>query len=70
MHRVTQATGKVDHPTGDFVIATFAEGGVSTTRWQESFRQFHAARISILRPSGALAIRERWNTATRPATKA
>ena len=23
MHRVTQATGKVDHPTGDFVVATF-----------------------------------------------
>lgn len=49
----------------DFVIATFAEGGVSTTRWQESFRQFHAARMSILRPSGVVAIRERWNTSTQ-----
>ncbi len=49
----------------DFVIATFAEGGVSTTRWQESFRQFHAARMSILRPSGFVAIRERWNTASQ-----
>lgn len=49
----------------DFVIATFAEGGVSTTRWQESFRQFHAARVSILRPSGVAAIRERWNTASQ-----
>jgi glycosyltransferase involved in cell wall biosynthesis len=49
----------------DFVIATFAEGGISTTRWQESFRQFHAARVSILRPSGAMAIRERWNTASQ-----
>jgi hypothetical protein len=49
----------------DFVIATFAEGGVSTTRWQESFQQFHAARLSILRPSGAVAIRERWNTASQ-----
>lgn len=49
----------------DFVIATFAEGGVSTTRWQESFRQFHAARISILQPSGSVAIRERWNTASQ-----
>ena len=47
----------------DFVIATFAEGGVSTTRWQESFRQFHAARTAILRPSGTVALRERWNTA-------
>jgi glycosyltransferase involved in cell wall biosynthesis len=49
----------------DFVIATFAEGGVSTTRWQESFRQFHAARMAILRPSGSVAIRERWNTTSQ-----
>ena len=48
----------------NFVVATFAEGGVSTIRWQESFRQFHAARLSILRPSGSVAIRERWNTAS------
>jgi hypothetical protein len=49
----------------DFVLATFVEGGVSTTRWQESFRQFHAARLSILRPNGTVAIRERWNTASQ-----
>lgn len=49
----------------DFVIATFAEGGVSTTRWQESFRQFHTARMSILRPTGSVAIRERWNTTSQ-----
>lgn len=47
----------------DFVIATFAEGGVSTRRWRESFRQFHAARRQVLRPTGVAALRERWNSA-------
>lgn len=49
----------------DMVIATFAEGGVSTIRWQESFRQFHRARSAILAPRGMLALRERWETARR-----
>ena len=43
----------------DEVIATFREGGVSTTRWKESFRQFHRARREILAPTGVLAARER-----------
>ena len=42
----------------DFVIATFAEGGVSTTRWRESFRQFHRARRQILKPKGIASVRE------------
>ena len=49
----------------DFVIATFAEGGVSTTRWRESFRQFHRARREILRPRGRAALREYLETVMR-----
>ena len=47
----------------DLVIASFSEGGTSTVRWQESVREFHRARVAILRPSGALAMREKLNTA-------
>lgn len=46
-----------------FVIASFVEGGTSTVNWKESFAEFHRARQSILRPSGVLAARERWETA-------
>lgn len=42
----------------DLVVATFAEGGVSTTRWPESLRQFHRARREILRPRGWASARE------------
>lgn len=44
------------------VIARFREGGTSTVQWQESFREFHRARLEILRPSGMAALRERWET--------
>ena len=43
----------------DRVIATFCEGGVSTTRWQDSFREFHKARIEIFAPRGLSALSER-----------
>ena len=46
----------------DFPIARFHEGGLSTQRWQESFREFHRARRSILQPRGADAARELWAT--------
>lgn len=46
------------------VIARFYEGGISTTRWRESIREFHRARVSILNPTGVTAARERlWTTA-------
>lgn len=45
-----------------FVVATFHEGGVSTQRWRDSFREFHRARRDILRPSGVAALWERWET--------
>ena len=46
-----------------FVIARFFEGGTSTSRWQESFREFHRARTQITRPRGIDAVREKWETA-------
>jgi len=57
--RLSQASDPVVLP---FVVATFREGGASTVGWQESFRQFHAARREILAPTGASAAREQWNT--------
>ena len=46
----------------DFPIARFHEGGLSTQRWQESFREFHRARRSILQPRGTEAARELFAT--------
>ena len=45
----------------DRVIATFFEGGVSTDRWQDSFREFHQARTLILKPRGFTSLVERFN---------
>ena len=42
----------------EFPIARFHEGGLSTQNWQESFREFHRARRSILQPHGTAAARE------------
>ena len=42
----------------DRVIATFFEGGVSTERWQDSFREFHQARRLILKPQGFASLVE------------
>jgi hypothetical protein len=44
----------------DRVVATFAEGGVSTLRWQESFREFHQARLKVFTPRGFAAWGERF----------
>ena len=45
----------------DRVIATFFEGGVSTERWQDSFREFHQARTLILKPRGFASLVERFH---------
>lgn len=45
-----------------FVVATFNSGGISSQKWQESFREFHRARRQILNPRGPAALRERWET--------
>ncbi len=42
------------------VMATFFEGGVSTTRWQDSFREFHYARREVFAPRGLAALEERF----------
>jgi glycosyltransferase involved in cell wall biosynthesis len=44
------------------VIAEFYVGGLSTVAWKESLKEFHAARVSILKPTGAMAFRERMGT--------
>jgi len=44
------------------VIARFIEGGTSTLRWQESFREFHRARIEEFQPKGWSAVVERLRT--------
>jgi glycosyltransferase involved in cell wall biosynthesis len=49
----------------DFVIATFTEGGISTTKWRESFSQFHRARKEILKPQGTAALREQFESSRR-----
>lgn len=46
----------------ELVIARFVEGGVSTERWKESFREFHRARREICRPTGVASLREQWDT--------
>ncbi len=44
----------------DRLIATFGEGGVSTVRWQESFREFHRARLKVFTLRGLAAWGERF----------
>lgn len=46
----------------DFPIATFQEGGTSTTHWKLSLREFHQARCSILQLAGPASLRERFNS--------
>ena len=45
----------------DFVVADFHEGGLSSERWQESFREFHRARIETLCPTGTTRLSEQWD---------
>ena len=46
----------------DFPIATFQEGGTSTTHWKLSFREFHYARKSILKLTGVHALKAEFNS--------
>ena len=48
----------------DFVVADFHVGGLSSQRWQESFREFHRARIEVFRPTGVARLGERWDYVT------
>ena len=47
----------------DLVVATFTEGGVSTTDWRDSLGEFHRARRSILDLRGRASANEYANTA-------
>jgi GT2 family glycosyltransferase len=60
--RLSLVTDPLELPT---VIARFHEGGISTTRWRDSLREFHRARVSILQPTGVAALRERLETAAQ-----
>lgn len=44
-------------------VARFHEGGLSTQRWQDSFREFHRARKQLLQPRGTTAVLEDFYTA-------
>lgn len=46
----------------DLIVATFVEGGVSTTRWRDSLAEFHRARRANLSLHGAASLREYTNT--------
>lgn len=46
----------------NFVVADFHEGGVSTRDWRIALREFHRARMEILRPTGFQRTREGMNT--------
>ena len=48
----------------DFVVADFHAGGLSSQRWQESFREFHRARLEIFHPTGVARLGERWDYVT------
>ena len=45
-----------------YVLATFREGGASTQNWQQSFAEFHRARLAILQPTGTDRLREQAST--------
>ncbi len=47
----------------DMIVANFTEGGVSTTQWRESLRQFHRARRQILPLTGWRSLEEFARTA-------
>lgn len=44
-------------------IATFYSGGLSTVEWRQSLREFHRARLEILRPIGSSKVQELLDTA-------
>ena len=59
---VLQLTKVAEPEKFTFLVACFAEGGVSTLEWKRSLREFHRARVSIWQPTGLMAARERFET--------
>lgn len=46
----------------DFVVATFYEGGLSSTHWRQALDEFHRARCETFSPHGTARLREEFNT--------
>ena len=46
----------------DRSLATFREGGVSSVKGQDSFKEFHRARREVFLPTGSAAVREQLDT--------
>ena len=53
---------RADPSVSDAVLATFAEGGISSTSWRASIVEFHRARREILGLTGAAGLLERFET--------
>ena len=62
--RLTQIA---DPAQTDAVLADFHTGGVSSTDWRASIREFHRARQEVLQLTGSAAAVERLNTASQEA---
>ncbi len=45
-----------------FTLAVFRQGGLSTTQWRRSLKEFHRARRTIFRPAGKSALLEQFDT--------
>jgi hypothetical protein len=52
------------------VWADFYEGGLSTMRWRHAIREFHRARMDVLRPEGIDLAKERLAVARAFVTQA
>ena len=59
-HAALRCSQRAEPVMLDAVIAEFAEGGVSTTRWKHAAREFHRARLEVLAPTGFGRVREAW----------
>lgn len=46
----------------DFALAVFRQGGLSTTQWRRSLKEFHIARRRIFKPKGKQAFLEKLDT--------
>ena len=42
----------------DFALAIFRQGGISTSQWRRSLKEFHRARRTIFRPRGMTSLLE------------
>lgn len=50
-----------------YPIAHFRQGGASTVHWRQALREFHQARVRVLRPQGIRKLREQVHTGVQAA---